>query len=71
MENIKIHCPRGYQKQSIYNGNIVNATLQSENKHTKTESSYVIICTLSLSLTHTHACIHSLQAFYGHIHTHS
>lgn len=36
MDNIKIHCPHGYQKtQIIYSGNAANASLQSEIKHTK------------------------------------
>lgn len=65
MENIKIHCPRGYQKQSIYNGNIADATLQSENKRTKTESSYVIC----LSHPHIHSLSKHLWGTQTYIHT--
>ncbi len=63
MENIKIHCPRGYQKQSIYNGNIADATLQSENKHTKTK--------LIRDLSHIHTYTRSLSIFGTRSHTYS
>lgn len=54
MENIKIHCRCGYQKtEYIHNGNAANATLQSEKKHTQTESSNMVISNFIISFAHT------------------